>query len=304
RLLRPAADLLDRVALLMAPSVVTTSARVAERIERFVPGRTFLARLGAPEVEEWVPVGERDRRRVFSVTVWDRGRHPELYLTLARAMPRFHFVLAGIWTDPEHLAEVRASAVTGPVSETERRDLMRRALLYLRVGFHESGPGMGGLEALAAGSLVIANRELGLSEILTDGVDGFVVDRPDPAELAQLLERIDALPAEDLERVSAAARGLAERNSWAVHGRILGDAIRRALEGPTRRRRRHDVGRSTPRSSRAPAVRRLRVLAPPVPRSRKGRHEDQLPGRGRGQPDFRPESFPDQPLDRRPGRRT
>ena len=239
RVLRPAAELLDRVSILLAPAIVTTSTRVLARIDRFAPGRSFLARLGAPDLGGPEGVGPRDRRSVFSVTVWDRGRHPELYLDLARALPRFRFVVAGIWADPDHLEEFRRMAsalpnlvVTGPVSEERRRRLLHESYLYLRIGYNESGPGMGGLEALSAGSIVIANTGLGLSEILTDGVDGFILPGATAGEVIGLLNRIDSLAGPELERMSAAAQDLARRNNWNAHGRVLAEAIHRATADP------------------------------------------------------------------------
>jgi glycosyltransferase involved in cell wall biosynthesis len=244
RRLRPLAEGLDALSILVAPALVTTSSKVADRIERFAPGRTWLARLGAPAPPSVpTPLADRDRRSVFSVTVWDRGRHPEMYLDLARSAPQFRFVLAGIWTDPTHFAEFQSAAssvpnltVTGPVSEARRVELMSASLLYLRVGYNESGPGMGGLEALAAGSIVLANQGLGISEILTDGVDGFVVDRADPDQVARQLERIDTLDGTTLQRISAAARELAERHSWMAHGRILVEALEHAIRAGPRTR--------------------------------------------------------------------
>jgi glycosyltransferase involved in cell wall biosynthesis len=262
RLLRPLADGLDRLTILVAPAVVATSARVAQRIEAFAPGRTYLARLAAPDPPATsTPVGQRDRQEVFSVTVWDRGRHPEMFLELARAAPDFRFTLAGIWTDPTHLEEFRRSAsevpnltVTGPISEARRVELMTRALLYLRVGYNESGPGMGGLEALAAGSVVIANRGLGLSEILTDGVDGFILDGVEPRDIASLLRRIGGLTPTGLERISSAARTLARQHSWAAHARVLAEAIAHAMGTPSPARRAPAVGTAPPEEPSAGAA--------------------------------------------------
>jgi glycosyltransferase involved in cell wall biosynthesis len=235
RLLRPLAEGLDRISILLAPSIVTTSSRVAVQIERFAPHRTYLARLGAPTPGPRAPSAERDRRSVFSITVWDRGRHPELFLELARAAPRFQFVVAGIWTDSDHYDEFRLAAgelpnlqVTGAISEERRANLMNASWLYLRVGYDESGPGMGGLEALAAGSIVVTNTGLGLSEIIVDGVNGFVVDRADAREVGAVLERIDALPQAELEQISSAAIALAVQNSWTAHAHVLTEAIRHA----------------------------------------------------------------------------
>ncbi len=236
RVLGVAADMLDLLSILVAPAIITTSARVRQRIDRIAPGRTFLARLGAPDRDRTVTFDGRDRRSVFSITVWDRGRQPELFLLLARALPEFRFVVAGIWTDPAYLAQFRDQArplanlsVVGPVSEAERDRLQSESLLYLRLGYDESGPGMGGLEALAAGSIVLANRGLGLSECLEDGRNGFVVDQPDPRAVIALLRRIDGLELDRLREISRAARDLALANSWTAHVRELERALAYAV---------------------------------------------------------------------------
>jgi glycosyltransferase involved in cell wall biosynthesis len=211
------------------------------RLDRIIPGRSRLARLGAPPSTFRGSPGQRDRRAVFSITVWDRGRHPELYIELARLCPEFRITLAGIWTDTVHLEEIRRQAaecpnlkITGPISESERLKLETEALLYLRYGFDESGPGLGGLEALASGSLVLCNRALGLSEIIDDGRNGFILERADPVETSKLLRRIDKMTIDDLTRISEAARTLAEENSWEVHCQVLSEAILAATGGALR----------------------------------------------------------------------
>lgn len=231
-ILNPLADLIDLVSILFAPAIVTESSSTKARLDRIAPGRTRLARLGAPTARPVPPPADRDRRAVFSITVWDRGRHPELYLELARRCPQFRIILAGIWADPAHLEEVRAQAaslpnltVTGAISEGDRMDLEARALLYLRYGFAEAGPGVGGLEALACGSLVICNQGLGISEIISDGRNGFVLERADPAETSQLLLRIDAMPITEIERISRAAKETASENSWPRHCEALSEAL-------------------------------------------------------------------------------
>ena len=238
--LNPIAALIDIVSILVAPAIVTTAAATRDRLERIAEGKTWLARLGAPDPTELPPPPpRRDRQSIFSITVWDRGRHPEIYVELARQVPSFHIILAGMWTDPAHLAEVKALAkdvpnleITGPVSEAERQQREGEAWLYLRFGFAESGPGMGGLEALARGSIVLCNRGLGLSEIIEDGLNGFVLSAPDPAEAARLLRRIEQLPDARLHEISAAALATARAHSWLAHGSVLVEAIEAAVRAP------------------------------------------------------------------------
>lgn len=228
RLTAPFAELLDVVSILMAPSIVTISTAVKDRLDRVVPGRTQLARNGVTVDNPPIVPSAENRRRVFSITVWDRGRRPEAYVEIARRLPEFSFTMAGIWADPAHLKEFRSLAsgvsnltITGSISEEERRRLQREALFYLRLGFNESGPGVGGLEALGSGAILICNRGLGISEIITDGVNGFVLATPDPAEAASLLRSLDAQTLPELTRIAKAGGQLATTYSWEAHCRTV-----------------------------------------------------------------------------------
>jgi glycosyltransferase involved in cell wall biosynthesis len=254
---RALADLLDLVSILLAPAIVTTSSKVFRRIESIAPGRTVLARLGAPTPGPATPVERRDRHSVFSITVWDRGRHPELFLEVAAALPAVRFVVAGIWTDPAHLATFRERAqhltnlsVVGPVSESDRDRLQRESLLYLRLGYDESGPGMGGLEALEAGSIVLTNQGLGLAEIIDPGRNGFVLERPDAREVVELLRQIEGLDPGTLEQISAGAVRLAVENSWGSHVQRLEQAIGIALGPRSGRDSARPIPSPTPEPSR------------------------------------------------------
>jgi glycosyltransferase involved in cell wall biosynthesis len=252
-MLNPLADLIDAVCILVAPAIVTESSSTKTKLDRIVSGRTRLARLGTPSLHAVPALADRDRRLIFSITVWDRGRHPELYLEVARLCPNFHIVLAGIWTDPQHLEQIRSLAafvpnlsITGPVSEQDRMAWEAKALLYLRLGFAEAGPGVGGLEALSSGSVVICNRGLGLSEIISDGRNGFVLDRADPIEISRLLTRIDNMSTDELGRISQAAKDTARENSWQRHCQVLSEAIQTvvARRGPTTQRTADYLGSS------------------------------------------------------------
>ena len=254
-LLNPFADLLDWFCILLAPAVVTTSVKTLNRLDRVVPGRSVLARLGSPTVSAPIPDSSiRDRRTVLSITVWDRGRHPEMYVALAQCCPEFHFILAGIWADRHHFESVKSEAsgvpnltITGPITEDERQRIQDRALLYLRYGFDEAGPGMGGLEALAKGSIVICNRGLGLSEIIEDGKSGFILNAADVAETATLFRKIDCLSDEQISQISAAARQVAQTNSWEAHCRVLAEAIQHAyLRRRFKWRRNHSKDKPPP----------------------------------------------------------
>ena len=55
---------------------------------------------------------------------------------------------------------------------------------YINTSIHEGIP-MSVLEAMALGVPTIAPRVGGLAEIVTDGIDGFLIDRRDPALFAE-----------------------------------------------------------------------------------------------------------------------
>jgi glycosyltransferase involved in cell wall biosynthesis len=84
------------------------------------------------------------------------------------------------------------------------------------------------VEAMACGVPVVATSSPGTREIVSDGVDGLLVDRHEPAEVAAALERL--LTDEALHRrLSAGARASAERFSLpviaAAYDRALGAAL-------------------------------------------------------------------------------
>ena len=83
-------------------------------------------------------------------------------------------------------------------------DLMGRAGAYLVPG--EEDFGMAPVEAMAAGTPVVALRAGGALETVVEGVSGVFFDRPEVDALADAIRQADALP-----RDRAAIRATAER---------------------------------------------------------------------------------------------
>lgn len=87
------------------------------------------------------------------------------------------------------------------------------------------------LEAMACGLPVIVSRQAGVSEIITQGLDGFILENPeDSATLAMLLERFSDEP-ELCRRVGERAAETARKFTWERNGRelamIFDDILRR-----------------------------------------------------------------------------
>ena len=170
---------------------------------------------------------ERERF-MLAVAVWERTKRPEVYAELARASG-VRVVMAGMWGRAEELETFRRQAgdlvrVTGMISEQELDRLSRAASLYVRFGYGERGPGQGGIQALAYGMPVMTNRELAVSELITDGQDGFVVS--DVAEAARrAVELFDSRPR--LRSMSEAAWTKSRSLDWQAHATRIREGLNR-----------------------------------------------------------------------------
>jgi len=118
---------------------------------------------------------ERDKL-VLTVSLWDKGRRPEVYGEIAKRI-KGKLIMAGSWVDKITMEEFKRNypevIVTGPLPESELQSLYDKASVLVRFGYHEKGPGMGVLEAMASGMPVIVNDGLGSKELIKD--NGFVV---------------------------------------------------------------------------------------------------------------------------------
>ncbi|BFH72180.1 glycosyltransferase family 4 protein [Sulfurisphaera javensis] len=113
---------------------------------------------------------------VLTVSLWDKGRKPEIYGEIAKRI-KGKIIMAGSWVDDTLMNEFKRKypevMVTGPLPEGDLQKLYDRASVFIRFGYHEKGPGLGVLEAMASGMPVIVNDGLGSKELIKD--NGFVV---------------------------------------------------------------------------------------------------------------------------------
>lgn len=127
---------------------------------------------------------------VLTVSRWDLHKRPMFILDLAERVPT-NFVVAGSWTPPSLLnifiseihrrgLDERVNVLTN-LTEGELRDLFLKAKIYIH--WVSEGFSMGVLEAMAHGLPVVTRRGAGVSEIITNGFDGFIVEEPDRASL-------------------------------------------------------------------------------------------------------------------------
>ena len=85
------------------------------------------------------------------------------------------------------------------------------------------------MEGLAYGRLCVATDVSGADDVLTDGVDGFLVPQRDPVALAVAIERALTLSEESRSSMAAAARRTAIQFEWSAIARRHLDFFERFL---------------------------------------------------------------------------
>jgi phosphatidyl-myo-inositol alpha-mannosyltransferase len=112
--------------------------------------------------------------------------------------------------DPEALSHID---VLGKVSDSVLWRQLGDADLLCAPSLAGESFGMVLIEAMAAGTPVIASKIAGYSDVVTDGVDGVLVPPADPQALAEELQRLAHEP-EWLTAMGEAGRRSAERYAW------------------------------------------------------------------------------------------
>lgn len=113
--------------------------------------------------------------------------------------------------------------------------IVPRVETYYAAADTYAGPSLGDsfamppLEAMACGLPVIVSRQAGVSELVTHGVDGFILEEPtDWRQLAELIQRIYA--SADLRRdLGARAEATARQHTWQRNAEEMGKIFEECL---------------------------------------------------------------------------
>jgi phosphatidylinositol alpha-mannosyltransferase len=133
--------------------------------------------------------------------------HVPCRLTIVGADPEDVCRLVG---DPDVLSQID---VLGKVSDSVLWRQFGDADLLCAPSLAGESFGMVLIEAMAAGTPVIASKIAGYSDVVTDGVDGVLVPPADPQALAEELQRLAHEP-QRLRAMGEAGRLSAERYAW------------------------------------------------------------------------------------------
>ena len=110
--------------------------------------------------------------------------------------------------------------VLPPMSHAAVLTLLSSASVFCLLSIQD-GFGMVVLEAMACGCPVIVSRNVGASDVVRDGENGFVVEIRDPAQAAARLAQLASDP-ELLQRMSRQALATARDHGWSRYaGRLL-----------------------------------------------------------------------------------
>ena len=168
--------------------------------------------------------------------------------------------------DPEVVAQID---VLGKVSDGVLWRHLGEADVLCAPSLAGESFGMVLIEAMAAGTPVVASRIAGYSDVVTDGVDGVLVPPADPQALAEELQLLSHEPERRLA-MGEAGRRSAQRYAWPR----VAEEVKQVYEGwrsrrplPARRSRRPPAAPGSCASTAGPAARR-----DACPRSSRLRH--------------------------------
>lgn len=130
-------------------------------------------------------------------------------------------VIVGDGPDREALERLGYGRFVGALPRREVLELFAAADASLLSSAWENFP-HSVVEALAVGTPVIATRTGGVAEVLTDGVNGLVVEPGDPAALAAAIERFFSEPGLAERLRESAAPSVADYSADQVYGRLEG----------------------------------------------------------------------------------
>lgn len=98
----------------------------------------------------------------------------------------------------------------GFVAREEVPSYISKAQCFIMISEEETF-GLVYLEAMSMGCITIASKNEGMEGIIEDGVNGFLCKAGDEKELAEIINKINSMPQEELFRISQNAKNTAQR---------------------------------------------------------------------------------------------
>ncbi|MEM3290575.1 MAG: glycosyltransferase family 4 protein [Candidatus Micrarchaeaceae archaeon] len=221
--------LIQRRAMKLADVVLTNSKYNFEILKSFDRKKIYEVYPGLYPKSKVKDFTER-KNIAISVTMWDSGRKPEIFLCIAQHLNNGKIMLVGDWADENYLRQFKERIVklnlldrlivTGPVSEETLASYYEHSKVSIRFGYDEKGPGMGSLESLSYGLPIIINYGIGFKEVIKHGINGFIVNERECKDVATLIDELFTNK-EKWEYIHKNNLSLANEYSWDHHNEKL-----------------------------------------------------------------------------------
>jgi glycosyltransferase involved in cell wall biosynthesis len=178
----------DREAAQRPDGYVAISEAVRERIQRFY-GRDAEVIHPPVDVDDFHPGREKEPGRFLWAHRLVAYKHPEVVIEAFRGLP-YRLTMVGVGPLESRLREGLPPNVElrGWVSREELAHLYAEASGFLHVGEEDFGITM--VEALASGTPVVGLERGGARDIVRPGVDGVLVDRPEPEAVRDAVRKV------------------------------------------------------------------------------------------------------------------
>lgn len=197
------------------------------RLEKFFPADTLVQDSATDERFRVLFVGQVSIRKGIGdlLAAFEHFSHPRKELRVIGSItPEGSELLSQISCDKIE--------VIGRVPNQQLRNEYSNADVFILPGIEE-GFGMVIGEAMACGCPVIASTNTGASEIITDGIEGFIVPTRAPKAIAECLQQLADEPELCQQMGQAALARVQQLGGWDDYGEQWADVIRRLQAGDT-----------------------------------------------------------------------
>jgi GT2 family glycosyltransferase/glycosyltransferase involved in cell wall biosynthesis len=175
----------DREAAQRPDAYIANSSAVRERIKRFY-GRDSVVIHPPVEVDDLSPGDDRERDRFLWVHRLVDYKRPDLVVEAFRELP-YRLTMVGVGPQERRLRRTLPPNVElrGWIPRRELARLYATSLGFIHLGEEDFGISM--VEALAAGTPVIAYNQGGARDIVEHGRHGLLLDDPTPEKVRQAI---------------------------------------------------------------------------------------------------------------------